>query len=254
MAEIERHGRHETNRTKAQLRTTKILVAGEPVSRILSNHALRPIRTGHITQRGDHSSRSRIASGLKQPTRGSQLPALRRETFGPGRPSPPIWPCSTRGFPCPECCHSGGGLLPHLFTLTCALSTQTGGLPVFPQACRRSTNSPAVLFSVALSVAAARNTTCELLAVVHVRSPLALPGALPFVDGSCGVHDDGVRTFLPSAALASGKPAIARLTRYTTIIPLNALSQLEAVLRIAIVRARFQPCRREPEHTRGFNP
>src|SRR5712692_1209787 len=35
----------------------------------------------------------------------------------PGRLSPPIWPCTTRGFPCPRCCHQGGGLLPHLFTL-----------------------------------------------------------------------------------------------------------------------------------------
>jgi hypothetical protein len=35
----------------------------------------------------------------------------------PGQLSPPIWPCTTRGFPCPRCHHRGGGLLPHLFTL-----------------------------------------------------------------------------------------------------------------------------------------
>jgi hypothetical protein len=35
----------------------------------------------------------------------------------PGRLSPPIWPCTTRGFPCLRCCHRSGGLLPHLFTL-----------------------------------------------------------------------------------------------------------------------------------------
>src|SRR5580704_1653308 len=35
----------------------------------------------------------------------------------PGRLSPPIWPCTTRGFPCLVCCHTSGGLLPHLFTL-----------------------------------------------------------------------------------------------------------------------------------------
>ncbi len=35
----------------------------------------------------------------------------------PGRLSPPIWPCSTRGFPCLGCRHPSGGLLPHLFTL-----------------------------------------------------------------------------------------------------------------------------------------
>jgi hypothetical protein len=36
----------------------------------------------------------------------------------PGRLSPPIWPCTTRGFPCLVCYHTSGGLLPHLFTLT----------------------------------------------------------------------------------------------------------------------------------------
>jgi len=37
---------------------------------------------------------------------------------GLGQPSPPIWPCTARGLPCPRCRHRGGGLLPHLFTLT----------------------------------------------------------------------------------------------------------------------------------------
>ena len=79
------------------------------------------------TKRGDHSSRSRITSGLQQPTRGSEARLLRATSCGPGRPSPPIWPCSTRGFPCPGCCHPGGGLLPHLFTLTqCARPKEAG--------------------------------------------------------------------------------------------------------------------------------
>ena len=30
----------------------------------------------------------------------------------------PIWPCSRWGLPCPRDCSWGGGLLPHLFTLT----------------------------------------------------------------------------------------------------------------------------------------
>jgi hypothetical protein len=52
---------------------------------------------------------------------------LRRREFGPGQPSPPIWPCSTRGFPCPGCRHPGGGLLPHLFTLAkCARPEEAG--------------------------------------------------------------------------------------------------------------------------------
>src|SRR5258706_10926927 len=36
----------------------------------------------------------------------------------PGRLSPPIWPCTTRGFPCLVCCQTSGGLLLHRFTLT----------------------------------------------------------------------------------------------------------------------------------------
>jgi len=37
---------------------------------------------------------------------------------GPDQPSPPIWPCSARGLPCPRRHRRGGGLLPHRFTLT----------------------------------------------------------------------------------------------------------------------------------------
>jgi len=35
-----------------------------------------------------------------------------------GQLSPPIWPCTTRGLPCPRHYCRGGGLLPHRFTLT----------------------------------------------------------------------------------------------------------------------------------------
>src|SRR5690348_1573804 len=48
-----------------------------------------------------------------RPTRGFTC-------IGPGQPYPPIWPCSTRGFPCLRCRHRSGGLLPHRFTLACA--------------------------------------------------------------------------------------------------------------------------------------
>jgi hypothetical protein len=43
---------------------------------------------------------------------------------GAGNPGPviqessPIWSCSMRGLPCPRYRYRGGGLLPHLFTLT----------------------------------------------------------------------------------------------------------------------------------------
>jgi len=43
---------------------------------------------------------------------------LRTVLSEPGQLCPPIWSCTSRGLPCPRCCHRGGGLLPHLFTLT----------------------------------------------------------------------------------------------------------------------------------------
>jgi hypothetical protein len=61
----------------------------------------------------------------------------RRERFlstalsEPGRLSPPIWSCTARGLPCH--CHywQRGGLLPHLFTLTCVrtIRRHPGGFP-----------------------------------------------------------------------------------------------------------------------------
>ena len=50
---------------------------------------------------------------------------------GPGQPSPPIWPCSTRGLPCRRCYHLRGGLLPHRFTLTLRSQPMKGEPEVF---------------------------------------------------------------------------------------------------------------------------
>jgi len=55
-----------------------------------------------------HLSWGAVARHLMRPTRGSS---------GPGRTSPPIWPCSGWGLPCHGCFQPRGGLLPHLFTL-----------------------------------------------------------------------------------------------------------------------------------------
>jgi hypothetical protein len=109
----------------------KDMLADEPVSRILSTacplHRLssEPFRP---TRRGDHSSRSGIAPGLEQPTRGSRRAALGSHALaGRASPSPPIWPCSTRGLPCTRHCCRAGGLLPHLFTLAkCARPKKAG--------------------------------------------------------------------------------------------------------------------------------
>ena len=84
-------------------------------------------------------------------------------------------------------------------------STERGGPPVFPKACRRGASITGGLFSVALSVAALLQ-----LAFAHLEAnPLALPGALPFVAGSCEFAATGVRTFLrrPFARSSGFRPS-----------------------------------------------
>ncbi len=73
-------------------------------------------------------SRVIIHLGCLSPNTSSNLPgnsrgprvAARLRCF-------PIWSCSGRGLPCRSCCHLRGGLLPHLFTLTCATEVAIGG-------------------------------------------------------------------------------------------------------------------------------
>jgi hypothetical protein len=50
-----------------------------------------------------------------------------RGKSGPNRDFLPIWSCSVWGLPCLRRYRRSGALLPHLFTLTCAL-TDTGGI------------------------------------------------------------------------------------------------------------------------------
>ncbi len=152
-------------------------MAGEPVSRILSPRGRRS--DSHQNDLG--RATAIIPLGLESLRDSSSLPEVRaprcstQGAYGPGQPSPPIWPCSTRGFPCPGCCHPGGGLLPHLFTLAKCARPNEASFRFFRKACRRGQSLTGGLFSVALSVAAASE-----LAFAHPeRSPLALPGALP---------------------------------------------------------------------------
>lgn len=65
---------------------------------------------------------------------------------GPGQPSPPIWPCTTRGLPCLERCRASGGLLPHRFTLAKRSQPVEDGPKVLPPACHRGLAAPAVCF------------------------------------------------------------------------------------------------------------
>ncbi len=67
------------------------------------------------TRRDGHSSGTRIAAGLEQPTR---VTGQETGLFPCGRNVTPIWSCSRWGLPCRPRCRQRGALLPHLFTLT----------------------------------------------------------------------------------------------------------------------------------------
>src|SRR5581483_8019244 len=68
-------------------------------------------KCGVLRRSGGHSSRPQLALWLQQPTRGllaafaaeARLP-MAVKLNEPGWLSPPIWPCTTRGFPCLACC------------------------------------------------------------------------------------------------------------------------------------------------------
>ena len=77
-----------------------------------------------------------------------------------------IWSCSLGGLPCPSCCQSGGGLLPHRFTLACSA-------PCF--------HWPVIggLFSVALSVGSPRPGVTRPSTLRSPDFPLPLRTATP---------------------------------------------------------------------------
>jgi hypothetical protein len=103
-----------------------IVMADEPVSRILLAAIARHLTIIPLGRSSRHDSSSlpegcsrlrqqalKLAPRLRERRNDSVAPPVE-----PGRLSPPIWPCTTRGFPCLACCQTSGGLLPHLFTLT----------------------------------------------------------------------------------------------------------------------------------------
>src|SRR5215813_2069626 len=124
-------------------------------------------RAAAIIPLGPDSHRG--SSSLPEGCHSSRLAPQQTELslIEPGRLSPPIWPCTTRGFPCLVCRQTSGGLLPHRFTLTCAISFETScRLPCLMPPC---SISPAVLFSVALSVSRGfgRNSPDVIRRVAH---------------------------------------------------------------------------------------
>ena len=146
-----------------------IKLAGEPVSRILS-----PARQAFLptTPSGDHSSRSRIASGLKQPTRGSRRHTL-SSVARTGRAGPPLlFGLAPRGvFRASDVAIRAVGSYPTFSPLPspselplaipqgkCARPKQAG-FRFFRNPAAEVQAAPAVLFSVALSVAALSQRT-----------------------------------------------------------------------------------------------
>jgi len=99
----------------------------------ISGRACKPDSVSHANRKrpayaaiiplghGSHRDSSSLPEGSHlrwlAPPQKERVHFHERWLIEPGRLSPPIWPCTTRGFPCPRCRHRSGGLLPHLFTL-----------------------------------------------------------------------------------------------------------------------------------------
>ena len=102
-----------------------------------------------------------------------------RSLDGTGNPGLPIWSCSQWGLPCPLDYSRGGGLLPHLFTLT----RRTGRFVFCCTGRRRRLEAP---------------------------SPACIP---PSRSRLRGIVPYGVRTFLPRQAGGDPPPSRDRRTR-----------------------------------------
>jgi len=136
-----------------------------------------------------------------------------------GQLSPPIWPCTTRGLPCRPDYSGRGGLLPHRFTLTSAVTFRNplaraafGPSEGFPSQGHRGALHRRFIFC---GTVRSRNLA-SLARTARRAGPLALPGALPFglrrlapeTFVSRTKHEDhGVRTFLPASLLAKSWPS-----------------------------------------------
>jgi len=156
-----------SHRKRNQGRCSKLLLSAEstkkladgPVSRILcrtqtvkrlARAAIIPL--GHGSHRGSSSLPEGFHPRWLAPPRKERIHFHECSLIEPGRLSPPIWPCTTRGFPCLRCRHRSGGLLPHLFTLA-KRCEHFVGVPEISLRDATALHSAGGLFSVALSVA-----------------------------------------------------------------------------------------------------
>jgi len=156
-------------------------------------------------QRGDHSSRPRIAPGLKQPTRGSERPLLRADRIRAGPALPSYLALLHAGFSVPRMLPSGRWALTPPFHPCQMRSTERGMLPVFPRACRSGASITGGLFSVALSVAVEDPEKLPVAASKDsAMAPWRYQARCPAVAGSCELTTTGVRTFLPLRQVGAG--------------------------------------------------
>jgi hypothetical protein len=166
-----------------------------------------------LALRDDHSSRSRIASGLQQPTRGSQQSAP-SSSLHTGWASPSLlFGLAPRGvFRAPNVAIRAVGSYPTFSPLPNA-PTETGMPLVLPQACRRGLSITGGL--IFCGTFRKRHSTASF----HRRSfpwsasPWRCQARRPVAVGSYELAATGVRTFLPPASIARSEPAIIQLTR-----------------------------------------
>jgi len=194
--------------------------AGESISRILcASLSLAPTCVGiSIARRDDHSSRSRIAPGLEQPTRESQQVAP-SSCLHTGWASPPLlFGLAPRGvFRAPDVATRAVGSYPTFSPLPNGLRRNRQGCG-FPQACRRGDSITGGLIFCGTFRS---RVLFACLRKLQNATPWRYQARRPVVRHSCELRTMGVRTFLPSAFLAKRKPAIIRLTRcvYYTASP-----------------------------------
>ena len=169
-----------------------------------------------MARRDDHSSRSRIAPGLQQPTRGSQqfAPSSALHT---GWASPPLlFGLAPRGvFRAPDVAIRAVGSYPTFSPLPNALRRNRQGSG-FPQSCRRGDSITGGL--IFCGTFRSRRKILRSCQRQHRRALTTTPwryqARCPVVRHSCELRTIGVRTFLPPAFLARRKPATIRLTRW----------------------------------------
>ena len=167
-------------------------------------------------RRDDHSSRSRIAPGLQQPTRGSQQLAL-SSLLHTGWASPPLlFGLAPRGvFRAPDVAIRAVGSYPTFSPLPNALRRNRQGCG-FPQTCRRGDSiTGGLIFCGTFRSRRKILRNCQWqLRKALATTPWRYQARCPVVRHSCELRTMGVRTFLPCVSLARNTPAIIRLTRW----------------------------------------